>query len=86
MTTKINYSCGLDNNILEKVKKITNMVYKIVEIKYTVQYFMLCNFELKRQTLCTQAKAIKSKFLKISKMDFLFFYLLLVDLCLYLGN
>jgi hypothetical protein len=47
---------------------------------------MLCNLVLKRQTLCTQAKAIKSKFLKISKMDFLFFYLLLVDLCLYLGN
>ena len=35
LTTKINYSCGFDNNILEKVKKITNMVYKIVEIKYT---------------------------------------------------
>jgi len=40
LTTKINYSCGLDNNILEKVKKITNMVYKIVEIKYTVLHVM----------------------------------------------
>jgi hypothetical protein len=40
LKTKINYSCGFDNNILEKVKKITNMVYKIVEIKYTVLHVM----------------------------------------------
>ena len=40
MTTKINYSCGLDNIILEKVKKITNMVYKIVKIKYKVLHVM----------------------------------------------
>ena len=39
---------------------------------------MLCNLVLKRQTLCTQAKAIKSKFLKISKIDFLFFLLILL--------
>ncbi len=47
---------------------------------------MLCNLVLKRQTLCTQTNAIKSKFLKISKIDFLFFYLLLVYLCLHLEN
>jgi hypothetical protein len=39
---------------------------------------MLCNLVLKRQTLCIQAKAIKSKFLKISKIDFLFFLLILL--------
>ena len=33
MTISINYSCSLDNSILKKVEKITNMVYKIVEIK-----------------------------------------------------
>jgi hypothetical protein len=27
LTTSINYSCSLDNSILEKVKKFTNMVY-----------------------------------------------------------
>ena len=43
---------------------------------------MLCNLVLKRQMLCTQARAIKSKFLKISKMAFLFICLLLVYLCL----
>ncbi len=31
-------------------------------------------------------RAIKSKFLKISKMAFILIYLLLVYLCLYLGN
>ena len=40
MTTKKKYSCGLDNSILEKVKKITNVVYKKVEIKYTVLHVM----------------------------------------------
>ena len=40
MKTKINYSCSLDNSILEKVKKITNVVYKKVEIKYTVLHVM----------------------------------------------
>ena len=37
---KINYSCSLDNSILEKVKKIRNVVYKKVEIKYTVLHVM----------------------------------------------
>jgi hypothetical protein len=37
----INYSCSLDNSILKKVKKITKMVYKIAEIKYTSCYAIL---------------------------------------------
>ena len=40
LTKKNKYSCGLDNSILEKVKKITNVVYKKVEIKYTVLHVM----------------------------------------------
>jgi hypothetical protein len=38
------------------------------------------------QTLCTQARAIKSKFLKISNIAFLLIYLLLVYLCLCSGH
>ncbi len=44
------------------------MVYNIAEIKYTSCYPVICNLVPKRQTLCTQARAIKSKFLKISTM------------------
>ena len=58
------------------------MVYNIAEIKYTSCYPVICNLVPKRQTLCTQARAIKSKILKISKMAFLFICLLLVYLCL----
>ncbi len=61
------------------------MVYNIAEIKYTSCYPVICNLVPKRQmlcTLCTQARAIKSKFLKISKMAFLFICLLLLYLCL----
>ena len=54
------------------------MVYNIAEIKYTSCYPVICNLVPKRQTLCTQARAIKSKFLKISKMAFLFICLLLL--------
>ena len=58
------------------------MVYNIAEIKYTSCYPVICNLVPKRQTLCTQARAIQSKFLKISKMAFLFICLLLLYLCL----
>ncbi len=51
------------------------MVYNIAEIKYTSCYSVICNLVPKRQTLCTQARAIKSKFLKISKMAFLIYIL-----------
>ena len=54
------------------------MVYNIAEIKYTSCYPVICNLVPERQTLCTQARAIKSKFLKISKIDFLFFLLILL--------
>ncbi len=40
MTKKINYTCSLDNSILEKVKKNTNVVYKKGEIIYTVLHVM----------------------------------------------
>ncbi len=39
---------------------------------------MLCNLVLKRQTLRTQAKAIKSKFLKISDRFLIFLLILLI--------
>ncbi len=64
------------------LNKSHKMVYNIAEIKYTSCYPVICNLVPKRQTLCTQARAIKSKFLKISKMAFLFIYLLLLYLCL----
>ncbi len=69
---------------MEKVKKITNVVYKKVEIKYTVLHVMQsCT---KKANVMYTGQAIKSKFLEISKIDFLFFYLLLVYLSLHLGN
>ena len=52
------------------------MVYNIAEIKYTSCYPVICNLVPKRQMLCTQAMAIKSKFLKISKIAFLFIFYL----------
>ncbi len=51
------------------------MVYNIAEIKYTSCYPVICNLVPERQTLCTQARAIKSKFLKISKKPHILAYL-----------
>jgi hypothetical protein len=60
------------------------MVYKIVEIKYTVFHVMQsCT---KKANVMYTGQGKKSKFLKISKIVFIFFYLLLVYLCLYLEN